>query len=244
MRLALCDDEKSQLAQTEALLQRYQAQRLQTDWTVTTFSSSSALLEHICVRGTFDLYLLDVIMPGENGIELGLQIRKLDQGGRIVYLTASPDFAVDSYQAKASGYLLKPVEQARLFPLLDDLTESWQRERQSFITIKTRDGIQRLPIHTIVYGELVKRCVHYHLADGSRVEGMSLRGAFQTAVKPLLEHRRFVLCATSFLVNLSFVEMIDASGLRLVGGKTLPLSRSLRTDVTNQWMDYYLSGGQ
>ena len=45
-------------------------------------------------------------------------------------------------------------------------------------------------------------------------------------------------------MNLSFVEMIDASGLRLVGGKTLPLSRSLRTEVTNQWMDYYLSGGR
>ena len=86
--------------------------------------------------------------------------------------------------------------------------------------------------------------MHYHLADGSRIEGMSLRGSFQNAVKPLLDHRRFVLCATSFLVNLSFVEMIDASGLRLVGGKTLPLSRSLRTEVTNQWMDYYLSGGR
>ena len=169
MNLALCDDETAQLAQTEALLQRYQAQRPQMDWTVATFSSPSALLEHICVRGTFDIYLLDVIMPGENGIELGLQIRKLDHGGRIVYLTASPDFAVDSYQAKASGYLLKPVEEARLFPLLDDLAESWQRERQSFITLKTRDGIQRLPIHTIVYGELVRRCVHYHLADLSLI---------------------------------------------------------------------------
>ena len=67
------------------------------------------------MRGTFDIYLLDVIMPGQNGIELGLSIREFDQGGRIIYLTASSDFAVDSYRAKASDYLLKPLDKSRLF---------------------------------------------------------------------------------------------------------------------------------
>lgn len=211
---------------------------------MTGFASGITLLDHLRTKGTFDVYLLDVIMPGENGIELGLEIRELDQGGRIVYLTASPDFAVDSYQAKASDYLLKPLERDRLFRTLDRLVLDLERERRSYATIKTRDGFRRISLRSIVYGELAGRCVHYHLADGSVVAGMSLRGSFREAVSPLLAHRRFALCAASFLVNLSFVERVDSLSLRLEGGRVLPISRAFRGQLTGRWLDYHLEGGR
>lgn len=182
-------------------------------------------------------------MPGQNGIELGLSIREVDQGGHIIYLTTSPDFALDSYRIRASDYLLKPLNKGRLFQSLDDIIRSLEKKRRAFVTIKTRQGLRRVPFSCVVYGELAGRCVQYHLSDGSVIEGMSLRGAFQDAVAPLLAHHGFVLCATSFLVNLSFVEMIDSSGLRLADGKALPVSRPLRTEVTRRWLDYHLEGG-
>lgn len=244
IKIALCDDETRQLAQTEAFLREYQAQRPNVELTASSFSSSAALLEHMRTKNIFDLYLLDIILPGESGIELGLRIRALDQGGHIIYLTSSPDFAVDSYRTRASDYLLKPLDKHKLFQSLDGVWESLERKYPIFTTIKTRAGLRRIPIHRIVYGELAGRYVQYHLSDGAVIEGMSLRGAFQNAVEPLLAHRRFVLCATSFLVNLSFVERIDSSGLRLPGGKTLPVSRTLRTEVTKRWLDYHLEGGE
>ena len=243
MRLALCDDECEQLVRTEELLRRYGALHPDLELTAEAFSSGSALLEHLRSRGIFDIYLLDVIMPGENGIQLGMSIREMDRGGNIIYLTTSPDFAVESYRAKASDYLLKPLEKGRLFRALDEVAERWARERRDFAAIKTREGLRRVSLSAVVYGELTGRRVQYHMADGSLIEGMSLRDSFQNAVRPLLEHRRFVLCATSFFVNLSFVEMIEASGLRLVGGGTLPLSRSLRSEVTGRWLDYHLEHG-
>lgn len=242
MKIALCDDELSQRTQTETFLRDYCARRPDVQLTVASFSSGAALLEHLRLNGAFAVYLLDVIMPGENGIALGLSIRELDQAGHIIYLTASPDFAVDSYRTRASDYLLKPLERERLFQALDAVLARMSQEARDFVTIKTREGLQRLPLGDVVYGELVKRCVHYHLADGSVVEGMSLRSSFQEAVKPLLARRRFVLCASSFFVNLAFVERIEPTGLRLAGGGTLPLSRLFRADVTRQWMDYYLEG--
>lgn len=242
MHLALCDDESAELARIRAFLEQYCVMRPDIELTVNSFTTGSALLEHMRIKSAFDIYLLDVIMPGENGIELGLDIRRLDQGGHIIYLTASPDFAVDSYRTRATGYLLKPLEKDRLFALLDGLAEQWLQQRRSFVTIKTREGLQRVPLHTIVYGELVDRCVQYHLSNGSEIEGMSLRGSFQNAVQPLLEHNRFVLCTKSFFVNLSFVKRIDSSGLQLSGGGILPLSRQLRREVTDQWLDYYLEG--
>lgn len=244
INISICDDEIVQLAQAEAFLQEYSVLHPDMEMAVTAFSSGEALLEHLRVKGAFDIYLLDVIMPGRNGIELGLSIREVDEGGHIIYLTTSPDFALDSYRARASDYLLKPLNKDRLFQSLDGAINNLEKRRQTFAAIKTREGLRRVPLHCIVYGELVGGRIQYHLSDGSIMEGMSLRGAFQDAVESLLAHRRFVLCATSFFVNLSFVELIDASGLRLAGGKTLPISRPLRREVTRRWLDYHLEGGR
>ena len=245
IKIALCDDERAQRVQTEAFLRDYNSRHPDINLTVAAFPSGAALLEHMRLSGAFDIYLLDVIMPGESGIELGLSIRELDQGGHIIYLTASPDFAVDSYRARASDYLLKPLEPERLFQALGNVLERMTQEYREYVTIKTREGLRRLSLCSVVHGELVRRCVQYHLSDGSVVEGMSLRGSFQEAVRPLLAHPRFLLCGTSFFVNLTFVERIGPSELRLTGGGTLPLSRLFRADVTQRWMDYYLEqGGQ
>ena len=122
--------------------------------------------------------------------------------------------------------------------VLDEILERLARERRAFLTVKTQDGFRRLPLRSIVYGELAGRRIQYHLADGSVVKGMSLRGSFQDAVRPLLAHRRFVLCTASFFVNLAFVEVAGPSSLKLTGGSALPLSRALRAEVTSRWMDY------
>lgn len=242
--VSICDDESAQLAQAEAFLREYRPLHPDVELSVTAFSSGAALLEHLRVKGAFDIYLLDVIMPGQNGIELGLSIREADQVGQIVYLTTSPDFAVDSYRARASDYLLKPLDKGSLFRSLDGVIEGIEHKRQAFATIKTREGIRRIPLHCIVYGELAGRCVQYHLSDSSVIEGMSLRGSFQDAAAPFLAHLRFVLCAASFFVNLSFVEQIDSTGLRLTGGGMIPVSRAFRREVTAQWLDHHLERGR
>lgn len=240
LRIAICDDEPEQIAQIQALLHDWLEQHPDLQPQVTSFLSGTALLEHICSKGIFDIYLLDVLFPGSNGIDLGLKIRDADREGHIFYLTNSRDHAVDSYLTRATQYLVKPIDRERFYNALDQAADNWLRERNAFITVKTRDGLQRLSIRSIVYGELVGHCVQYHLSDGTTPESTSLRTSFREAVAPLLKHDRFVLCTTSFFVNLSFVSTIDASGLKLISGETIPLSRSLRTEVTGQWLDYHL----
>ena len=240
LRIAICDDEPEQVQQIQSLLHNWLERHPELQTQVVSFLSGAALLEHISGKGIFDIYLLDVLFPGSNGIDLGLKIRAADREGHIFYLTNSRDHAVDSYLARAFQYLVKPIDKERFYSALDRAADNWLQERASFITVKTRDGLQRLSIRNIVYGELVGHWVQYHLADGTVLESTSLRASFREAVAPLLKHHRFVLCAASFFVNLSFVELIDASGLKLNNGKMIPLSRSLRTEVTNKWLDYHL----
>lgn len=243
LRIAICDDEPEQVQQIQRLLDVWVDQHPELQPQVTAFLSGTVLLEHISSKGVFDIYLLDVLFPGGNGIDLGLKIRDTDREGHIFYLTNSRDHAVDSYLTRAFQYLVKPIDRERFYTSLDQAADNWLREHTSFITVKTRDGLQRLSIRNIVYGELVGHCVQYHLSDNATLESTSLRTSFREAVAPLLEYDRFVLCSTSFFVNLSFVSTITPAGLKLISGEMIPLSRSLRTEITARWLDYHLKEG-
>mgnify|MGYP000712500954 CR=1 FL=1 len=48
-----------------------------------------------------------------NGIDTARRLRKLGVEAPIIFLTASPDFALESYEVEASGYLLKPADEER-----------------------------------------------------------------------------------------------------------------------------------
>ena len=167
--IAICDDEDGQRLEIAKLLGEYRAARPEAKLRETAFSSSVALLEQVRKTGGFDLYLLDVIMPEQDGIALGLELRELDRGAVIIYLTSSPDYAVESYRARAFYYLLKPVERERFFAVLDEAMELIRRERDTTVPVKTKDGLQMLPVRAIQYGERAERCAVYMLADGSRV---------------------------------------------------------------------------
>ena len=69
----------------------------------------------------FSLYLLDILMPGVDGLAAAREIRTFDEAAQIVFLTTSPGFAYESYGVRALDYLLKPVDEELLFALLDKL---------------------------------------------------------------------------------------------------------------------------
>lgn len=233
LHIAVCDDEQAQLSATQAMLERFIAERSESPARISCFSSAAQLLD----RGAFDIYILDVIMPEMGGIELGLELRKRGDNAFIIYLTTSRDFAVDSYLAQAYHYLLKPVEERTFFDVLDGAVKRLTDGRDASAAFRQKDGLRRLRLDDIVYGELFDRCLRLHLADG-----LTLRQSFKDEAAPFLAQRRFVLCSASFFVNLAYIEKVERDGLRLKDGVRLPLSRAQRDQVTNRWMDYCLSG--
>lgn len=66
----------------------------------------------------YDIIILDIFMGKLLGIEVAKNLRKLKFNGEIIFLTASSDFAVDSYDVNAGGYILKPISYNKLKKLL------------------------------------------------------------------------------------------------------------------------------
>ena len=115
LRLAICDDMPEFLLSTKMQLEQWKDKP--EELIIELFNNGDSLIEaHIA--NPYDIIFLDVLMPLLNGIETASEIRKHDSSVKIVFLTSTSAFAVDSYTVHADNYLLKPVAQDKL--LLED----------------------------------------------------------------------------------------------------------------------------
>ena len=239
LRIAVCDDEEKQLKQTEALLASYLRARPGLSGQVEIFQSGGTLLQQAEDAGGFDLYVLDILMPELNGIDTGRRLRALGEGGEIIYLTNSNDFAADSYDVQAFFYLLKPVDADKLYHVLDGAVEKLNRRRNSAVVVTTADGPRRILLEHIRYVERVGRCMRYDCTDDT-VNSQTIRISFREAAAPLLADRRFFLCGASFVLNFQHVAGVNGQTALLDNGQTVPLPRTAATEFKKAWGNYWL----
>ena len=243
IRLALCDDESEWLEKSKALLTKYTDLHPEFNIQISCFTSGVDVVKSVMMNGSFDIYVLDVVMPRLSGIDTGVRLREFDQMGKIIYLTSSPDFGIDSYIASAFYYLLKPAEEAKLFEVLDRATADINRRKERTIKVKTADDISLIPFDDIVYVELVRKSLCFHLVDGTEVNSLSQRDAFSQCVSPLLSDRRFSLTGTSMCLNLFFVKSVGKDSVLLKNGETLYISKKACLSLRADWLDYWFEEG-
>ena len=219
MYLAICDDKQEELDAVLLMLDAWRAGRGVT-LRRKAFQSAVELLE-TARRERFTLYLLDVMMPGMDGLDAAREIRCFDDAAEIVFLSTSPGFAYESYGVRALNYLLKPIEQEKLFTLLDKLLLREQKPLEA-LTLKTATTIIRVPYARIGYVEVINKHVYFHLVDGDVREVVGTLRDFEAALLPRAE---FMRVHRSYIVNMLQVEELSPAGLRTFQGENLPVSR-------------------
>ena len=239
LKIVVCDDDALSCERTRMLVFSYLQAHSGLDGKVWAYSDGKALLAQTEHQGGFDIYLLDILMPELNGIEIGRRLRIRGDAGEIVYLTNSNDFAADSYDVRAFSYLLKPVEKTKLFRVLDEAVEELHRRQSSSTVVHTLQGPRRIPLERIRYAERVGRGIRYFCTDGT-VDSRSIRVSFREAVAPLLSDRRFCLCGVSFVLNFQYVTGVNGQTVVLDNGQTVVLPRGAAVDFKKAWGSYWL----
>lgn len=243
MKIALCDDEKKSHETLKVLINQYKQLHPDRILSLFSFISGKELLNYVDECGSFDLYILDCIMPEMDGIELGTALRKRDSSGILLYLTTSPDFALASYRVDAFDYLLKPVEKELFFQILDKAFCFFSKIMQEVITIKTPGSVRIVPVADIRYAERIDKQIHYYLTDNTVISSVTFNSSFKNAVTNLLEHKRMLLVGSSYVVNLFHVTEITKSDLILTGNLRVPIPRRTYQTVKKAWASFWLNGG-
>ena len=142
LKIAFCDDETQETRRLEALLEEYAADRGQ-DFAHTSYQSPVELMAEVEKGTRFDIILLDVLMPGENGMAAAREIREYDSNVKIIFLTSSTEFAVESYAVDAWYYQLKPIRREVFFRLMDSACAACTREQKHSLIL--RDQLVEYP---------------------------------------------------------------------------------------------------
>lgn len=232
--LALCEDNEMQRDITKDFLDEYVKTR---SVSYEIFPSGEALLERVKAKGGFDIYILDVVMPGINGMEVATTLRQMYDTGHIIFATASLEYAAMSYDVEAFYYLTKPIVPEKLYRILDKACASLN-PTEDVIEIRTKNGDTRLKIKNIMYVELNNRAPVFYMHDGRVCEGIKLRGTFHDIVEPLFCDTAFKACGVGRVVNLRYVDALDSESLLLYNGTQIYYPRSAYAELKTAWKNF------
>jgi two-component system, LytTR family, response regulator AlgR len=183
-----------------------------------------------------DVVLLDVRMPGMDGLEAARHLTVLEEPPAVIFTTAYDEYAVEAFEAHAVGYLLKPVRKEQLAASLaragrltrvqlQKLATS-SEARRSHIAARRREGVRLIPIEEVQYLLADQKYTTVRHLKGEDLIEDSLRlleGEFGTA---------FVRIHRNALVGVRYLERIErnAEGVYLVRlrGCEAPLQVSRR----------------
>ena len=219
LRIAVCDDSPVFLNETSSYIEAWSAS---TGHAVQIFSydNGDALIEaHKTCH--MDIIFLDIIMPLLNGMDTARELRQQDRSVHIIFLTSSPEFALESYEVKAQGYLLKPVSQEKITKELNEIAIQFYEEPKHLI-LKTNFGYQKQYFHDIEYVEAQNKRVLFHLCSGQTLEVSEPLNHFEQV---LLNTDGFFKCHRSYLVYLPNVDHFSNTEITTRSGQTIPIAR-------------------
>lgn len=238
IEIALCDDDKNDAETLKAYAERFASEHTELPVRITAFTSSEELLDSIEKSGGYDLYILDVLMPNISGIQLAEIIRNRGDRAEIVFLTASGDYAVDAFSVYACGYILKPPSKENFDKTLLHALQNSAREKNETLTVKTKEGLLRIPLHRIVMIESFNHTCEITLTDGVRLETpVTLSELFEQ----LSEHSSFIRPHRAYIANLDNFAGIIRYDLLMIGDRRIPIPKDRFPAVQELVRNYFFS---
>lgn len=239
LQIAVCDDNIDELSNMVHLINLYKASKhISCEYAV--FPNGLELISTLEKGKRFDIYCLDIIMPGFTGIDVAKEIRGFDKTAPIMFFTSSPEFALESYSVKAINYMLKPISKEKLFLAFDEMFEQTKVEKeQDAIIVKSNEGIQKILISNLVFAEVIGRNVLYHLRSGKVIECTE---AFSSACHKLLEYGCFIKPHRSYLINMNYIDTIKNHQIILQTLSSVPVAQGKAREIKQQYLAYQMEG--
>lgn len=240
IKVAFCDDDLSILNEIRMFLDRYRVERKQ-DIGYTAFHSPLDLLAEIEKGTRFDILFLDVLMPGENGMDAAAEIRNYDSSVKIIFLTSSAEYAVQSYMVGAYFYQLKPIWAESFFRLMDSVLSVCEKEQTSSLILRCKSGIARIDLSRLEYCEVIHRTLFLHLTSGKTLESV---GSLDELSKQLIPYGSFLRPHRSYLVNLEYVQNLSYRAITMSCLTEIPIPRGKYNEIKNAFLEYSFQNRQ
>lgn len=228
-QIAICDDEQSELDSLASLAAEWGAASGHVCRIRTFLSAEAFLFEY--AEELYDILLLDVEMKGMSGIELARRIRCDNTHTEIIFVTSHFEFCGEGYEVDALHYLVKPLSEKKLMPVLSKAAKRLAIKPLSLVI--TCDGeIVRLCMPDIFY---VEAFLHYITicTKGGQYRCKESISSFSDRLGS-----DFFRIHRSYLVSLGHIVKISRTLVCLDNGKELPLARGKYDAMNRAFIEY------
>ena len=241
MQIAVCDDEKE--------IRDMFAEKIGKLYPKADLSLYQSGEDLLLSDSEPDILLLDIQMPGKNGMETAKELRKKYENQRfsyakkpiIIFVTALDGFVFQAFDVGAFHYLVKPFDDGKFAEVLQNAVKQYEDRNKSesagrkkekpSLMITTGGEHISVNVEDIVYAEVFDRKVIIHTMD-SDIE-------YYGKMKELEEKAgdEFFRTHRSFLVNFGFIRKYDATTVYLKKGQALMAKRNYG-EFVKQYLRY------
>ncbi|HIW74673.1 MAG TPA: LytTR family DNA-binding domain-containing protein [Firmicutes bacterium] len=232
MRIAVLDDDRMEWRSfTEAL----------HGWDPTRhpecFADGASLLEAAKTCPAFTVAFLDVYLPNENGVEVAGRLHGISPETEVVFTTTSREHAVQAFAVGAVHYLVKPVTTEGIREAFARIAKKSVQANPTLV-LKIGHGSRIVCLNKIIRLNSAAHRVELMLDNGEILSAYTTLGELQEQLD-----RRFLQIQRGLIVNMEYIEMMQADRCRLCNGETMLLSRRERARIRetyNSWIFRHL----
>lgn len=234
MKIAVIDDISTDIKLTSRHMHTYfNKHYINMPFTIDTFQSGEEFLE-VFKRDSYDFVFVDYYMDGLSGLDTAFAIRQLDRNIKIIFTTASRDYAIDSYKVQASGYLVKPISYEAFAEIMSLIDLKKLRDRH-FIQITSGYHTVKIPLHDIIYCDISGHYVQIHTMNLGLQRS---RMAFDKLKTMLLPYCEFLLCYRGCIINMNHIDHINDLIFFLDNGEQIPLCKKQHNEILKIYSEF------
>ncbi len=196
-----------------------------------------------------DVMLLDIRMPGMDGLQVARALADKPLPPAIIFTTAFSEHALSAFDTSACAYLLKPIRKdklatalqqarrpsrAQLEAISQSLTREPEQTGRSHIVATSRDGQLRIPVPDIIYFQADQKYTTVYHVQGEELIEESLKHLEDDLAPQFLRIHRKYLVNSAYIVGLERGDAVSLHGAQLVvrhTGEKLPVSRRRLAEV-------------
>ena len=227
--IAIIEDEEAMSNQLVSYFAKF-GKDYNESFSFAIFNNAETFLKNY--KKEYSVVLMDINLPGMNGMECVKKLREIDDTVLVVFVTNLSQFAVDGYEVKAFDFIVKPISYYNFSLKLKRALSHLSSLNNYELIISTKDKKYFININQLIYIEIRNHTIIYHLVN----EEIKGSGTLKSLYTNLKKHH-FAFCNQCYLVNLAFVKGID-DGYLLINNEKIRIASSRKKSFMQELTAY------
>lgn len=231
-KIAVVDDDMNY---AKYIREEIYASEWDEDVGVDVYDAPDLLIGAIKEGRIYDLCISDIEMPGKNGVELAEELRGIDSGILLIFLTSYPKYAICGYKVDAFDYLLKEHFREEWKRTLEKVKREFERAEDECYLVDAPTYFERISLNQIFYIYKDKRYAVFVLGDRE----IPVRKSLKQILQELPGKNQFILVERGHIVNIEKIKRFELREIEMVNGKRIPLGHIRTSEVREKIHSYY-----